>query len=441
MKRTESIVMRQVQDWNLVGPLAIFAALLIALTKADSSQLIILLLSAVIGTALCWMWQLRGLIVASVLMTGLIIYRSSTFSYEDPLWHIGIMASLGLSFLIISLASSEVNALVNHIESDLTTTKASLDAERQQQLLQRSEIEKVALEHTAQLQKHQAQLTQAQQALAHSHTELQMTQDLLAGVRKDLEHSQIEQSQRSKELSSTKQHLQEAQREVSALLPFKRTCEELQSTLQTLTEINKQKAQELATLSPKVQQFMEEVQHLKKQHESCLQDLKTEQERNAAHQKLVETAENELRLQVAAFNQLDEHLGKLVREKEELAATIEGLKQERQAVIVQEVPNELNLETERALRRSEAMYKQLRQQFNEKSDLLDKTRKELFLTEEECSRQQIMRHEECIYKRSREIREFERHIIRMEQEYTHLKEDYEREIDTLHEIIALEMQR
>jgi hypothetical protein len=86
-------------------------------------------------------------------------------------------------------------------------------------------------------------------------------------------------------------------------------------------------------------------------------------------------------------------------------------------------------------RRNEGLYLQLRNQFIEKSTTLDETRRELFNTQEEVLRLQLEQKEAFLYNRSPIDQEIERHLIRMEQEYVAISQEYRQEVDALHQLI------
>lgn len=94
------------------------------------------------------------------------------------------------------------------------------------------------------------------------------------------------------------------------------------------------------------------------------------------------------------------------------------------------------IEADRALRRSEGMYKQLKSQFADKSALLDETRYRLFHTQEELSSLQRQLQEDTIYDRKPEIKAIERHILLLEKELSRCIQGHQQEVDTLHDLIA-----
>jgi len=84
----------------------------------------------------------------------------------------------------------------------------------------------------------------------------------------------------------------------------------------------------------------------------------------------------------------------------------------------------------------EAKYLQLRQQFEEKQQLLDETRKELFRSNEQILQMQREREESQMFELSEVEEALERHLLRMEQEKEEHDAEHQQEIDTLQEMLA-----
>ncbi|KAF3362132.1 hypothetical protein PHSC3_001444 [Chlamydiales bacterium STE3] len=86
----------------------------------------------------------------------------------------------------------------------------------------------------------------------------------------------------------------------------------------------------------------------------------------------------------------------------------------------------------RELARVQGMYKQLREQFDEKSRVLDKTRRELFLTTEEKNKLELEYLEETKYGHVENFAQLERYVL----DLTQLVENQEQEIEVLQELLA-----
>lgn len=89
----------------------------------------------------------------------------------------------------------------------------------------------------------------------------------------------------------------------------------------------------------------------------------------------------------------------------------------------------------RELRRIDGLYKQLRLQFEEKSNLLDETRRELFHTQEKLTRE-LMDQKERQYEGSEYERELQRCLDQLEDEQRELADSHRREVEQLQELIS-----
>lgn len=247
---------------------------------------------------------------------------------------------------------------------------------------------------------------------------------------------------------------------------------EMQDSLDTL---GREKELLEATLS-KLQQENEllheqDGHHLKliQTHETLIDFLKTtlkEQEERLQHEKeksanaYAQLAEKEQHLlqQMSEINaqwtlaqlQLEEWQRK-VSDSNESKETLEianckistlgeekdALQNQLQQLAVDQMTLTANLtEATQAWRKHEGMYRQLHNQFQDKSAMLDATRRQLFHAEEKLLCVQLEHNEACIYQRSAEDRAMERHIIRMEKEYAALYCNYQQEVDALHTLVG-----
>ncbi len=86
---------------------------------------------------------------------------------------------------------------------------------------------------------------------------------------------------------------------------------------------------------------------------------------------------------------------------------------------------------------AEAKYLQLRGQFAEKSAVLEKTRRELFLMKEKVYILERELEEAQLYQLSEVEGALERHLIRMEEERVEDEEKHQQELDALHEMVSV----
>jgi chromosome segregation ATPase len=118
----------------------------------------------------------------------------------------------------------------------------------------------------------------------------------------------------------------------------------------------------------------------------------------------------------------------LQTEKETLAAQIQQLQSDNQ-------PKPDTVVSDRELRRIQGLYKQLREQFAEKSSTLDVTRKQLFLSEEKLAALQKEMEESRLYDEYEVDTHLSSLLTSAEKELVGTEHRYESEIQQLHEVI------
>lgn len=127
-----------------------------------------------------------------------------------------------------------------------------------------------------------------------------------------------------------------------------------------------------------------------------------------------------------------------------LLKKVEDLNAERESLLKLAEENRIALENDMpqttemdpAQRRVEGMYLQLKGQFNEKSAVLDETRRDLFHTKEQLQVLQKELEESLEFDRSEWDAAIERHLLLIEKEYLEEKMALIDEIDSMQEIIS-----
>lgn len=195
-----------------------------------------------------------------------------------------------------------------------------------------------------------------------------------------------------------------------------------------------------------VLQAYSEMQNLKNQHDKDLLEARAKyQERTSEMHRLQEqvtASEAHLKKligeQETQVSDLNDQLEKLVDKLHQLESEKEKLKQE----IEKAVEAKKQTQTERSalpeaasdkdFARLQGMYRQLREQFDEKSEILDATRRELFAVQEEVNRLEMLYNEEIWYDGQGTLRAFESLIVGLEEKCRQQEE----EIDALQEFIT-----
>lgn len=86
-------------------------------------------------------------------------------------------------------------------------------------------------------------------------------------------------------------------------------------------------------------------------------------------------------------------------------------------------------------RQIESMYLQLKEQFQEKCQVLDATRAELFCANEEILKRQKEYEEEHVFDQSWQEKRLHRHIVKLGKEFEFMQELYQREVDDLMQLV------
>ena len=82
------------------------------------------------------------------------------------------------------------------------------------------------------------------------------------------------------------------------------------------------------------------------------------------------------------------------------------------------------------------MYLQLKEQFGEKSLVLDETRRQLFRTEENLLQLQRILKEHEEFSLDPQVHRLTQHILKMQEQFNREESYYQTEIDELHDLIA-----
>ncbi len=145
------------------------------------------------------------------------------------------------------------------------------------------------------------------------------------------------------------------------------------------------------------------------------------------------TEQQTLKSQLAAAateqQNLKSELASALAEKQNLTSQILELQASQQKV----TPSENYLDE---FKRYENLYNQLRKQFEEKSNLLDATRREQFLTQELFEQYKRQHNETELYHRSKHEKEMENYILELECRYREQCEGLQQEIQDLQDIIT-----
>jgi hypothetical protein len=123
-----------------------------------------------------------------------------------------------------------------------------------------------------------------------------------------------------------------------------------------------------------------------------------------------------------------------------LEKIVEQLKCEKQELQQNKFPisqpiNEDNRSLERQVRKLEGLYLQLREQFYEKSVMLDRTRQELFLTQEQRLSLEKALEEERVFDLSENEKLLQVNLESLTTEYEKIISDYQQELEEMSDLV------
>ncbi|MBN9377833.1 MAG: hypothetical protein BGO14_04145 [Chlamydiales bacterium 38-26] len=388
--------------------------------------------------------------------TNLDVYRKNIETLEEQL------KSSQDEALELSKLKQEINQLeeaykqrpteIKYVQDE--TALASLREEYQERILAYEDnIETLSHELKASKEKSQHLEAAMEAARAEIHVfrheikRYQQDYDLLKNE-KTLQSQQLEHAlnQLSDENLRKQQMQQELQAQVQAL---SKNMSEKELELQGLQVLMSKKEQDLFNLQFRLDSAHEDIQKLQVQiadHEN--KQMHDQHVKNEWIEKIdllinekekLELRLHQLSLEVERLPVMNEEKNKAEKAFQEISAELQQTQQILNQVLEdQQKTKALSSSEESSLRRrAEGMYLQLREQFNEKSAVLDETRRQLFHTQEALLQLQNTLREQEQFSTHPAVHELIQHILKMQKSYSLLKKQYESEIGDLHEIVSL----
>ena len=371
MDTAQKKVVVQVQFWGVLGPLLALITLSVIFVKAPP-QASYLAMATIMGVLASWKWKIRGLLISCLIVLTLYLYQFSQITPNEHLWHIGIHVAIVLGFVITVFAYQEVENLLTMSHSALESRLADLLKERE--------------------------------SLVTTYTDLIETAKQEA-VKLNSQHEKLlnEFFQKQHALAIAEESLYAAQIQVKTFEEIKLQTQELQQTLGLRNH---------------------ELADARIQLEATIQERDEVRDQCGKHQELVYALQEEL------ANAQQQVVNAQERQMED-QETLEHLQHE--LVRCESIIAEHHPDSAPAWRRKlEGINNQLREQFNEKSLILDETRKELFCVTEQCAhleRQFEESHQEA-------VGEMEKYVANIIRESKEAVEGFEREVESLQGLVT-----
>lgn len=340
--REEALEKEKVQTFLAAGPILLLVTLAIGLHWGSNLDLAVAIGA---GIFLCFSMQLRGFVYAVGLLILGAIAKHAIF-LESHFWQVGIELSAALGFAVCALSAS----LLHEKEKTLVSSLENLDRsvshleEETSRLREETQVEKIALQ--SRLEELQAQVD----AVSSENSSLQILNDVLRKSAPKREAAELELIQKDCRISELLTEIESLQ-STSSADTRDRLLEELNRARVDREQtklINETLARLHATADRKAKELSSRLETI---------------ERDAKEQQ-----------QLAR-----ERIADLIEQR---AAAVEAEKQ-RWEEKLSERDRTISLFQERirALSETQTLYFQLKQQFDEKNQVLHETRKELFRTE------------------------------------------------------------
>lgn len=468
MDSLEEKVENQVHFWSLLGPFLMLFSIGVLLFKASIHWYFPL--SLLVGIPLCVKWKMKGMVGALACLFFLSCFAYSSIDWEERYWHVGMALAMAFSFIVLTLSLEEVQGLLQKLQ---TESQSRLDnflrldekwqfAEKEwvaekgegaaqvaalNQQIEKLGEEKQTFYKLAQLAKDELlqmrsqydllrqELIYKKQEVANLYERLDETDRTLQGFVDSNAEKQIE------DLTHQLACLQAEQQEAKAFSSLKQEeCGRLQEEKAHLEKALERYEKERDELSRKYRQeclFLEqEIQSKQEGYQSILgafkgtqKELEAKAEKFNLLQKECEHIQRQLNEQQLLVCKREEQLHQLEKLRLTLEQNLEGCQAELVAM-KEKLPYAPG-----NTRGMEAMYIQLRQQFEEKSDLLDATRRELFKAQEEILKWQKENEEEHRFAFSECEQEWQAHLLAWGQKYACMEEEVQKEMDQLSELV------
>lgn len=461
MNSLEKKIENQVQFWSLLGPFLILLSIAVLIFKISSHWYFPL--SALIGIPLCVKGKLKGMAAAlsCLFLFSAIAYQS--LNLDERYWHVGMGLAMAFSFIILTLSIEEAQSLFNkfQIESQsrldnfLLLDQKYNEAEKKWFLFKEKNYSEVQL-LTEELKK---TLSEKQTFYKIA----QLAKDELLDIRKQHDLLLQELYYKKQQISQLNERLEDSEIMVQNFVNSQPE-KEVERITSHLTQVQ----QEKETLKAQFSLAIEEGQNYRFKYDQLLQDSdQLRGQENLLKAKLLASQLEIQELQTLLKNFNDEQLNCLTKEldsqkiiiasqsdqlqllsksKVECEVALEEkevvLQQKREELSRIEKCLELSENREKKLpyaqgntRRLEGMYIQLKEQFEEKNNVLAETRRDLFHAEERLQALYKEIEEEKTFGLSANEESLQTALLNLDKQYVELENEYKQEVENLNELI------
>lgn len=438
--------------WTILGPLMILSSLTTLFFKSSPYHWL-LACTAFTALILCWKWKWSGLVVS---LSGLAIVITMLFQKApllDLYWYAGFGISLGASLIIATLAWEELEPLRTtpvpeedpdiHLKHEevIRTLKSECGAYRQEwAALENSLNAKIQLLESALTDKtwqHQQDshdctqkidglnecLSEKEQNIAILYAQIENSKQLLIEQSKALDDAHLELFHAAEQLHQVKQEHDENQRiDAETIQSLKSDSLTYRQEWSALEDSLNAKIQLLeSSLTDKTRQHLYDKHNFMQKTDDFTERLSEKDQSIAVLKEQIEHAKQHLEEIQAKYTALEQEKDLLIAEK---AGFIPIVSQE---FILEDA--RASSSTKKNTRSPESMYAQLKEQFEEKSKVLDDTRRELFHATE-----QLLQIQRELEEKQRD--ENNKSSLKLIQTLLHSQQECEEELAHLHDLVA-----
>lgn len=440
------------KESSTLGPVFLFSALALSLKMEIPYDLLIL---AIGGFFLSEKLGSRGLGYALALL-GITSALRHLFLVTDHLWALGVEGSIALSFFVTALSSEEDSFWIQTLESQIETRKASL-ANLEEEI---ARFQKETADERMVFQEKGSILQKELEDLQAEHSSILILNEVLRkNTARSLQEAsrfeetiyalRLEKEALQKEFDETVEELSRLKNEEGLVLQNKELRNELNQARFTSEQthlINETLARLYARESLKAKDAEQEAVSLKSMLQAAHQEIRRIEEplKNelAAAKRKVDALNFEFEKTSKEANRARAELLKF----QEVSSERHFLKERLEAAMLElstqsgkvdpELMEKLKFAEEKVfeLSKIEPLYKQLKQQFEEKNQVLHETRSSLFKVETEFQRLKI---EKAALELQPLPKEVEKELQGLTEEITRLEEE-NRELEELVSHLSLD---
>lgn len=393
----ETSLEKQVFVGPFLGPFLALLTLAIALFYYSPQQME-LPLAALAGIYCSWKWQIRGAAIAWVLLAAVTSIKIASSPATSLWWNLSLGLSIALTCLITALTQRNV--------------RDHLDWKYQDSVEQQSRLAIAEARLNTVIQTVQQERAEAQKQIQAVEAELIKKTDAQKEAAEYLEIAKSELIHTINENELLQKGSVEMRR---TILNLQEDLENAKNTLSQLT--NQEKTIETQ------QQELNNLRHALDAYQHQIASYKDDLQR-ARHQQTL-------------IHEMGDLIETLTREKKLLESTLGNLQSELEVLQNKEHAEELLVteDSPRELRRLEGFYRQLRDQFEEKSRVLSEARRELFQTQEKLNALERENSERELTNSHITQEEHIYHLTKIEDEFKQELEASHQEVKSLYQLV------